>query len=213
MKTLIRSYQFLPATKQIVLPTLSAVSIESLLLVTNVATNTIIYNFADPAKGATAAGNVVTLDFNTTSMSGTDALQIYYDDPVVNSATAEAQTAMAAQLETNTQVVNLLTRIAKYCDALQVVDPQGRVKVTLDSVTAGVRNASATGSLTVGNPGANAIPIIIYDSMNQAPIGPAAFPNQVPSTASFIWAVPDVLKNMDAARLNFDQCIRSKLSF
>lgn len=57
---------------------------EYLLLITNVTDGDIIYNFADPAKGGTiasdAGGDILTLEYDTTSMSDTDAIQIFLDD-------------------------------------------------------------------------------------------------------------------------------------
>lgn len=57
---------------------------EGILLISNVEDGVIIYNFADPAKGGTiasdAGGDILTLEHDTTSMSDTDALQIFYDD-------------------------------------------------------------------------------------------------------------------------------------
>lgn len=57
---------------------------EWLLIITNVVDGIIIYNFADPAKGGTvtpdAGGDIITLEYDTTSMSDTDELQIFLDD-------------------------------------------------------------------------------------------------------------------------------------
>jgi hypothetical protein len=54
--------------------------LEELLLITDVTNNTIIYNFADPTKGATISGNTITLiyDTNTGLFDNDDKLQIYY---------------------------------------------------------------------------------------------------------------------------------------
>ena len=79
MKTLVQYYGFTPASRQVTITKLSSVSLEQLLLITNVTTNTIIYNFADPAYGATVLGNVITLDYDTTSMNASDKLQIFID--------------------------------------------------------------------------------------------------------------------------------------
>lgn len=80
------TYRFNPATRQVTISGLMPVQIEALLLITNVknGVNAIIYDFADPNKGATAGFNasgdlVITLDFDTTTMSATDPLQIFMD--------------------------------------------------------------------------------------------------------------------------------------
>jgi len=54
-------------------------TLHNILLVTNVTTNTMIYNFASLNTGGDVSNNVLTLDFNTSGMSNTDSLQIYID--------------------------------------------------------------------------------------------------------------------------------------
>lgn len=80
MKTLLETYTFSPSAQQITFPSTVTMSLEQLLLITNTTTNTIIYNFADPSAGGTISNNVLTLDFNTTAMSSSDKLQIYFDN-------------------------------------------------------------------------------------------------------------------------------------
>ena len=81
MKVLANRYSFSPSTKQIFLSGFTThITLEQLLLITNVTTNTIIYNFADPAAGGNIVNNVITLSADTTSMAGTDRLQIFLDD-------------------------------------------------------------------------------------------------------------------------------------
>jgi hypothetical protein len=80
MKKLISNYTFNPTSKTITFNDYSLIELESILLITNVSSNQIIYNFADPCYGAGVNGNTVTLVYDTTLMSSSDALQIYYDD-------------------------------------------------------------------------------------------------------------------------------------
>jgi len=67
-------------TVTITLPNNKKPSLESLLLITDVANNVMIYNFADPTKGATLSGNTFTLDYdtNTGAFNNNDPLQIHY---------------------------------------------------------------------------------------------------------------------------------------
>ena len=52
----------------------------SVLLITNVTDNVIIYNFANPvAGGRVVNNNILNLQYDTTTMSNTDKLQIFYD--------------------------------------------------------------------------------------------------------------------------------------
>jgi hypothetical protein len=103
-KTLLETgYTFTPSTKTIVFN--KAIPRERLILITNVTTNTVIYNFSDPnlgiityttnatnyQQGATVASGTgvvtgakdtttVVLNYNTASMNSTDKLQIIIDE-------------------------------------------------------------------------------------------------------------------------------------
>lgn len=85
-KQLIYNYVFTPGAANVgtvVVP--GNVPLRRLLLITNTTSGSIIYNFADSAKNATASYNgtlnetTFTLEFNTSSMSATDQLQIFYE--------------------------------------------------------------------------------------------------------------------------------------
>lgn len=80
MKINILDYVFNPSARTVTFTDYTSIRLDSILLITNVNSNTIIYNFAAPTMGGTVNGNVLTLNFNTTSMNSTDPLQIYYDD-------------------------------------------------------------------------------------------------------------------------------------
>ena len=56
-------------------------TLDQFLLITNVADNVIIYNFSDPTKGGTVSNNVLSLTYDTSSMSDDDPLLIYLDIP------------------------------------------------------------------------------------------------------------------------------------
>jgi hypothetical protein len=87
-------YTFNASTRTITLN--RSVKRESLLLITNVTTNTVIYNFSDPnlratsytqtqgalalSQGMSDVSTVIVLNYNTTSMSNTDKIQIIVDE-------------------------------------------------------------------------------------------------------------------------------------
>lgn len=77
--TEIGGYSFSAASQQVTLTGLNTLTLEQVLLITNVTTNQVIYQFNNPALGGSISSNVITLDFNTTSMSDTDRLQIIID--------------------------------------------------------------------------------------------------------------------------------------
>jgi len=87
MKKLITGYQFLPSTRVVNFPpslygSQNPVNLESLLLITNVSRGQIIYNFADSATtGVVNSNSGFLLGYNTSSMSTSDKLQIFYDVP------------------------------------------------------------------------------------------------------------------------------------
>ena len=81
MKTLTTNYGFTASPiGKVQLLSYPNITLDQILLVTNVTSNVIIYNFADPAKGGYLTGNILTLSASTVSMSNSDRLQIFVDD-------------------------------------------------------------------------------------------------------------------------------------
>ena len=85
-KTLLSSYSFTPGAANagtVVVP--GSYTLEQFLLITNVTSGTILYQFNVPSKGAvltTGGGNTtLTLEFSTSSMNAADRLQVFVDDP------------------------------------------------------------------------------------------------------------------------------------
>jgi hypothetical protein len=95
MKIIVSNYSFDASEKKITFTDYNPIIIERVLLITNITDNIIIYNFADPTKGGTAATNVLTLTYDTTSMSDTDKLQIFYDDASTTQSISGTVTANA----------------------------------------------------------------------------------------------------------------------
>ena len=82
------AYTFVPSTRTVTVP--RHIPRERLLLITNVTTNQVIYNFSDPSLKATAytatvnADNseltTIVLNYNTVAMSANDKLQFTVDE-------------------------------------------------------------------------------------------------------------------------------------
>jgi len=125
MKKLVSNYSFNAATKQITLSDYTSVDLESLLLITNVANNTIIYNFAGQGKGATVSGNVLTLDFDTTSMSNSDSLQIFIDNNEVG--------ASESTVDSLRDIADYLKTLVNQTKTLATQDTAQRQRVTIDT--------------------------------------------------------------------------------
>jgi hypothetical protein len=87
MKKLITGYQFFPNSGVVTLTeyagNTTGVALENLLLITNVSSGAIIYNFADPTAGGVVTGfNSFRLNNSAISSMGSgDKLQIFYDVP------------------------------------------------------------------------------------------------------------------------------------
>jgi hypothetical protein len=88
----IGSYGFDPTTNQIYLIGLPPINQENLVLITNVTSGSIIYNFADPLSNGTMYNNVITLETDCSQFSPIDNLQIIIDlpDAVYSLSSAES---------------------------------------------------------------------------------------------------------------------------
>jgi hypothetical protein len=136
MKLLVDNYTFDPVAKTVTFNEYTNLNHASLLLITNVTVGAMIYNFAKAAQVVTIAGNVVHLNdsIDTTGMSATDDLQIFYEDPGGIAATDES--------------VILLRRIAKLLEPMATQDVNNRQKVNIEAVgTSFTTNASNMGSV------------------------------------------------------------------
>jgi hypothetical protein len=107
MKTLITNYTFDASEQTITFSDYTSILLESVLIITNVTDNIIIYNFAGTGKGGSVTDNTLTLTYDTTGMDDGDDLQIYYDDSTFS------QTVSATQLESLTETLQeLVARLA-----------------------------------------------------------------------------------------------------
>jgi hypothetical protein len=126
MKRIVDRYTFTPGTAnngKLVLTDFTSIVLSRILLITNTTSNKIIYNFA--AAGATVSGNTITFNTDTSSMSSSDILQIYYDYP-------EA---------TNDDLLWALNRIVA---ALPLLNSLGYTRVALDTSSTVTTNTSIT---------------------------------------------------------------------
>lgn len=136
MKVLFQDYTFNAATKQITFNTTDVVSLNQVLVITNVTDNVIIYNFADAAKGGTIVNNVLTLTFDTTSMSNTDSLQIFLD--------------LYGTPSTDDSVI-LLRRLIQLLAPIATQDISQRQKVNVDTISSGLTLSNVTSLGTLAN--------------------------------------------------------------
>lgn len=132
MKLLVDNYTFDPIAKTVTFNEYTTLNHASLLLITNVTVGAMIYNFAKATQVVTITGNVVHLNasVDTTGMSATDDLQIFYEEPSVNAASDES--------------VILLRRIAKLLEPIGTQDAQQRQRISLDTTTITMGTAPST---------------------------------------------------------------------
>lgn len=140
MKTLIDSYTFSPSTKQITLNEPTQIKIEQILLITNITDNTIIYNFADNSLGGSIIDNTLTLNYDVSSMSETDSLQIFIDTPNVDF------------IQLNNLLADGLSEIVHQLQSIRndggMADVSGRVRCNVETGTINVGTATTVSTVS-----------------------------------------------------------------
>lgn len=144
MKTKINNYSFHASTKTITFGDYAAIELERVLLITNVIDNIIIYNFAVPNNGGSVSGNVLTLDYDTTGMSDSDKLQIFYDAD-------EAKQRITAGDKAKEELYQIY-----------------HFNATTAGTIVGVQGKRKLGFVTINKPGAAGSLVNIYDNYYQA---------------------------------------------
>ena len=196
------TYTFNPTAKTVTFSGLSQqITLANILLITNVTANTIIYNFASSTTGAVSfVNNVLTLDYDTTSMSATDVLQIYIDVESYEESLA-----------------TLLRRMNKLLESNAVVDSRLRQKVVIEAIGTNLAaptevNASIPVSGTV-TATANVNNAVTATTFNNSAVNPYTL-----STSQAVGLVSEgplhqLWRVANDAQGCYAQAIRSKLSF
>jgi hypothetical protein len=76
-------YIFEASRKRVTIFDVPGLTRESVLLITNLTTGTVVYQFNSAAKGGILAGSSLTLEYDTTAMADSDALQIVVHLPTL----------------------------------------------------------------------------------------------------------------------------------
>ncbi len=154
MKTKINNYTFDKTAKTVTFTDYTTIRLDSILLITNVTDNVIVYNFADSTLGGTVATNVLTLTYDTSAMDNTDKLQIFYDDPDINPANAELQTTLYSLTETLQELALRLTVLSGMANAgapaLRVIPIASVSTAVTGSVTATVASTVVSSMTAIG---------------------------------------------------------------
>jgi hypothetical protein len=203
---IVGGYTFNPAAKTITFTGLQyTITLANILLITNTTANTIIYNFADSTNGAVSfANNVLTLDYNTTSMNATDALQIYIDVESYEESLA-----------------TLLRRMNKLLESNAVVDSKLRQRVTIEAIGANNSSNSTEVNTTIPVSGSVTVSGTVTASVsNQIAAQNMAAQSANPYTLSSVTTgsilegpVHQLWRVANDAQACYASAIRSKLSF
>ena len=195
------SYSFDKTAKTVTFSGLrQSITLSNILLITNVTANTIIYNFADSTKGAVSFNNnVLTLDYDTSSMANTDVLQIFLDLP-----------------SNEESLHDLLRRMNKLLESNAVVDSKLRQRVTIEAI--GTNNAAASTEVNTTIPVSGTVTANVNISSGSAQIvatssvNPYSLTNQV--VGSFMEGpVHQLWRVANDAQACYASAIRSKLTF
>lgn len=116
MDTQVTNYTFDKSAKTVTFTDYATIRLDSIRLVINVDTNTVIYNPAKASTGGTVINNVLTLDYDTSAMSNTDKLQIIYNN-------ADLKASQALQTESNTLQQELINLISAIQELTHRLDP------------------------------------------------------------------------------------------
>ena len=99
MKGINTNYTFNPSLKQVDFSTTPSFDVRRLTAIINTTANQIIYASGKSGYGiASVAGSVVTLQYDTTSMSASDKLSVFYDNTVISVDTGLSQPLTDTQL-------------------------------------------------------------------------------------------------------------------
>lgn len=120
MKTKINNYVFNPINKTIVFSDYDSIKLDNVILIVEVTTGTIIYNFAAANLTGAVSGNILTLNYDTTSIANTSNLAIYYDDSTTSASTDES--------------IVLLRRLVQLLTPVGVQDIAQRQRVVVEGI-------------------------------------------------------------------------------
>jgi hypothetical protein len=199
MKRIIDNYTFNPTEKKITFNGYDAIELERVLLITNVTRNEIIYSFADPSRGGSVSGNVLTLNYDTTGMSADDRLQIWYEDPKTP--------ALDDGL-----LKNLLELITSNTSNLDVALSSVASENTLEEIGASVTNLYILLQALLQTP----LSRLAIDGGGRLRIVIDAAGVATPVTQSGAWMMPTYSNGsivFQLANIEYNECQRSKFTF
>jgi hypothetical protein len=178
---------------------------ERLLLITNVTTNTVIYNFSDPSltattytlgpnTNATNATTTLILNYNTTSMTSTDKLSIVVDEPAELFAPDEAYMDPVGKFRVSTPQALIDTDFeyglqpTKW-ETLTLINNRPsffvntQTPITVSNIT--IIGGTSTVNVITTSPPAVGTPIMLQDTLFGPANGPFIVDNVFPAGVAF----------------------------
>jgi hypothetical protein len=160
-------YTFVPASRQITSSVFSTVGLGRVLLVNNATRGVVIFDPSATATNGTLSGSTLTLTFDTTTHSSGDTLTIFYDDSYP-ATYVDAYGEFQECLESLRFAIASLTRTI----GMMQPDASARMRIALDTITAGVTLPTVT---TVGT-------VTTCSTLtNQSQLGGVSANDQVPA--------------------------------
>lgn len=191
MKIVVQNYTFNAAAKTVTFSDYGSIVLSNVLAIINSTRQTIIFNLADTSKGGTVAGNVLTLEYNTTAMSDTDDLHIvYWDDTAAQDVTVNGSVSVTGNVgitgtptvtgsvtanagtNLNTSALSLETTQSAIKTAVEVIDnfiSGSRGLVTEDNsaaILAAIQAPIPAGDNNIGNVDVVTMPTVTVQATN-----------------------------------------------
>lgn len=141
----IKNYTFDAVAKTITFSDYSAIRLDSVRVIANVTAGVIIYTFTDPNLGGSVLNNVLSLDYDTSAMNNSDALQIIYNDDEIKANVANQE----LMLIDNATLIELVKTLAELSARLQVLTGMANSGApALRTIPIGSVSTAVTGTVT-----------------------------------------------------------------
>ena len=140
MKKLVKTYTFNAAARQVVISDEDLTDLSQFLLITDVTSNVIIYNFADSSRGGAFSNGTLTLDYNTTAFNNSDVLQIFID---VDEGNRVDLTELLRQ-----GIAEIVHQLQSIRNDGGMADAAGRVRIAIESGSVGISSSQTLANVT-----------------------------------------------------------------
>jgi hypothetical protein len=181
---IVGSFPFVAASRTIDFSAVPSFEVKKLTAIINLDTRQLIYAVATAGLGYTSiAGDVITLQFNTTAMSDTARLQVIYDDPFATVSLGNETTSILSAINDSTSKGKYQETEPTLSDG-EVGPLQLDLHGNLKTVQQGPVSVIPVAPIEVSN-----FPVVqpvIGDSVNNESVGQYATTNIIPSKTTLV---------------------------